>query len=143
MSYDIIYDRRFISIGDKYIPIFQFGSNNTTEMVYNREVPSKDWIILNGPFTNKVLFTSDEITEIAETFLKSDLYKSRNKPFEDGQFKKYFILGMKHAKTVEEYLSYANTITISYQEPNNKIVRIPIRNTQELINFPNLKADAF
>ena len=69
MSSEIYYDKAFISIGDKYIPLVCHGSNNTYEFNRNgREVAERYWAVLNRPYRGRSLFTSEEIQKIAETY---------------------------------------------------------------------------
>ncbi|MDO4746675.1 MAG: hypothetical protein Q4B18_08965, partial [Bacillota bacterium] len=66
MSYQIYYDKAFIKVDDKFVPMVNSGSNNCWEVNYcNREIPEKNWSVLNYTMRSKVLFTADEIVEIA------------------------------------------------------------------------------
>ena len=45
MSYEIVYDRRFIKVGDKYVPMICQGSSNGYEIVFGgREVAEKNFL---------------------------------------------------------------------------------------------------
>ena len=97
MSSEIYYDKAFISIGDKYIPLVCHGSTNTYEFNRNgREVAERYWAVLNRPYRGRSLFTSEEIQKIAETYegFSQDncggMRKSRNCAFEAGEFQKTF-----------------------------------------------------
>ena len=113
MSYQIYYDRAFIRAGDKFIPIVNSGSNNCFEYYDGREIPEKNWSVLNWKRKTQFLFTESEIKEIARDY---ELYnqesgidhKSRNVCFAHGEFERWIINGMKNAYTVEEYVSFGN-----------------------------------
>ena len=69
MSYQIYYDKAFIKVNDKFVPMVNSGSNNCWEVNYcNREIPEKNWSVLNYTMRSKVLFTADEIVEIAKRY---------------------------------------------------------------------------
>lgn len=114
MSYEIYYDRGFICVGDKFIPIACQGSNNCWEVSFNgREIPEKGWQVLNYKNRGKLLFTEDEIREIAADYERisqesGTCFKSRNRPFEKGEFERWILCGLKSAYTIEEYVSFGN-----------------------------------
>jgi hypothetical protein len=113
MSYQIYYDRAFIRIGDKFIPIANSGSNNCFEYYNGREVPEKSWNVLNWKRDYQFLFSESEIKDIARDYELNNQkfgidFKSRNRWFESGEFERWIINGMKNAYTVEEYVSFGN-----------------------------------
>jgi len=121
MSYTIIYNKAFIKIQDKYIPIIQYGDNNCYD-ISNRgkDIPAKNWDVWNytidGRMKDTILFNRDEITEIATSFGTPNsygeyLHRTRNtcfKSFMEGM--RWFDNGVKYAKTIEEYEKDGNTI---------------------------------
>ena len=120
MSSEIYYDKAFISIGDKYIPLVCHGSTNTYEFNRNgREVAERYWAVLNRPYRGRSLFTSGEIQKIAETYegFSQDncggMRKSRNCAFEAGEFQKWFLAGLKNVHTIEEYRQYGNSVVLT------------------------------
>ena len=120
MSSEIYYDKAFISIGDKYIPLVCHGSTNTYEFNRNgREVAERSWSVLNRPYRGRGLFTSEEIRKIAETYegFSQDncggMRKSRNRAFEAGEFQRWFLAGLKNAHTIEEYRQYGNSVVLT------------------------------
>lgn len=134
MSYEIIYDRRFISIGEKFIPLFQSGSSNCTE--YNdkgNEVSEKNWSIFNYGFRNKILFTESEIIELAENYKDAEFFKTRTTPFKKGEFERWFVNGTKHAQPIEYYLEFGNHMCVVEYGPNRESTRRYIRSTEELM----------
>ena len=68
MSYSIYYERAFIRIGDKFIPLVNYGSNNCWENHNGREVPEKNWNVMNWQRENQFLFTAPELRELARIY---------------------------------------------------------------------------
>jgi len=122
MSYQIYYDRAFIRVGDKYIPIANSGSNNCWEYYNGREVPEKSWNVLNWKRDYQFLFSESEIKDIARDYEANNQkfgidFKSRNRCFESGEFERWIINGMKNAYTVEEYVSFGNRFYVLDYSP--------------------------
>lgn len=66
MSSEIFYDKAFILVGEKYIPVVNHGSSNCFDFdSRGREIPEKHWSVLNYPHTGRMLFTAEEMREIA------------------------------------------------------------------------------
>lgn len=124
MSSEIFYDKAFIRAGEKYIPVVNHGSSNCFEFdSRGREIPEKTWSVLNHPYTERMLFTADEIREIADFYEEVSMSnrggtkKSRNRSFEENEFRRWILAGMKSAHTVEEYMEFGNqVIVIDYSE---------------------------
>ena len=68
MSSEIYYDRAFIRVDDRYIPIVKHSSSNCFEFEFGREVPENQWSVLNYGFHGQLLFTEDEIRQIAARY---------------------------------------------------------------------------
>lgn len=69
MSYEIYYDRAFIRVGEKFVPLVNSGSNNCFEVSYTgREIPEKNWNVLNWKRRSQLLFTKQEIEKIAADY---------------------------------------------------------------------------
>ena len=69
MSSEIYYEKAFISIGDRFIPLVCRGSTNTYEFnAHGREFAERYWSVLDLPYRGRLLFTRDEIQKIAETY---------------------------------------------------------------------------
>ncbi|MFR1480866.1 MAG: hypothetical protein ACLSB9_36905 [Hydrogeniiclostridium mannosilyticum] len=48
MSSEIFYDKAFILVGEKYIPVVNHGSSNCFDFdSRGREIPEKHWSVLN------------------------------------------------------------------------------------------------
>ena len=112
MSSEIYYDKAFVSVGNRFIPLVCRGSTNTYEFnAHGREVAERYWSVLDLPYRGRLLFTSDELQKIAETYEgfssgnRGGMRKSRNSAFEAGEFQRWFLAGLKNAHTIEEYLS--------------------------------------
>lgn len=93
MSSEIYYDRAFIRVGDRFIPVVNHGSSNCFDFdAHGREVPEKHWSVLNYTFHGRQLFTEEEIRQIAAVYeaANSDnrdgIRKSRNRSFGVGEF---------------------------------------------------------
>lgn len=119
MSSEIYYDKAFIRVEGQYIPIVNQGSSNCyTVGRSGRDVPEKYWAVLNYPHRDKVLFTEEEMQEIARTYEKisrdncGGIRKSRYRSFEDGEFGRWILSGLKSAHTVEEYRKYGNMVVV-------------------------------
>ena len=125
MSSEIYYDRAFIRVGDRFIPVVNHGSSNCFDFdAHGREVPEKHWSVLNYTFHGRQLFTEEEIRQIAAVYeaANSDnrdgIRKSRNRSFGVGEFGRWIMNGMKTAHTVEEYRASGNTVVVvEYTEP--------------------------
>ena len=106
------------------IPIVKHDSSNCFEFEFGREVPENQWSVLNYGFHDQLLFTGDEIRQIAARYeeYNSDnrggVRKSRNRSFEVGEFGRWIEGGMKTVYTVEEYTACHNTvIVVEHTEP--------------------------
>ena len=93
MSSEIYYDRAYIRVGDRFIPVVNHGSSNCFDFdACGREVPEKHWSVLNYTFHGRQLFTEEEIRQIAAIYeaANSDnrdgIRKSRNRSFDVGEF---------------------------------------------------------
>ena len=93
MSSEIYYDRAYIRVGDRFIPVVNHGSSNCFDFdACGREVPEKHWSVLNYTFHGRQLFTEEEIRQIAAVYeaANSDnrdgIRKSRNRSFDVGEF---------------------------------------------------------
>jgi len=125
MSSEIYYDRAYIRVGDRFIPVVNHGSSNCFDFdACGREVPEKHWSVLNYTFHGRQLFTEEEIRQIAAIYeaANSDnrdgIRKSRNRSFDVGEFGRWIMNGMKTAHTMEEYRACGNTVVVvEYAEP--------------------------
>lgn len=119
MSSEIFYDKAFIKVRDAYIPVVNHGSSNCFDFDFRgREIPEKHWSVLNYSYGGRMIFSSEEIQKLAdiyETFSMDNqggTRKSRYRSFEEGEFRRWFLSGMKSAHTVEEYEQYGNKVVV-------------------------------
>lgn len=142
MSYEIYYDRAFIRVGDKYIPLVNQGSNNTWQANWNgRYVPDKNWQVLNWRDRSRLLFTEAEVREIAKDYEEisqssGTCFKTRNRQFAPGEFERWLLCGLKSAKTIEEYVLYGNSLEINdFSGAYDDWVQYPFSTTEELLTL--------
>lgn len=140
MSSEIFYDRAFIQIGEKFIPMCNHGSSNCFEFshITGREIPEKHWSVLNYPYPGRFVFSKAEMQHISEVYEKINIdnrggtKKSRYTSFEPGEFGKWILGGMRNAHTVEEYTAYGNTLAV--KDYDDKYHLHSVRTTQELMD---------
>ena len=118
MSYEIYYDRAFICVEDKFVPLVNQGSNNTWETnLFGRQVPEKNWQVLNWRDRSKLLYPENEVRNIAKDYGRISeengmCFKTRNRSFVPGEFERWILCGLKSAYTAEEYISFGNSMFI-------------------------------
>lgn len=115
MSYEIFYSRAFVRMDDRYIPMVCYGSNNTFEFEGGRELPERNWHILNFGHENQILFTKEEIEQLAAHYEQisqssGTIFKSRHQAFGPGEFHRWVVNGMRTARTLEEYSKAGNKL---------------------------------
>lgn len=127
MSSEIYYAKALVSVGERFIPLVCRGSTNTYEFnVHGREIAERYWSVLALPYRGRLLFTSEEIQKIAETYEgfnsgnRGGMRKSRNSAFEVGEFQRWFLAGLKNAHTIEEYRQYGNSIVLTDRNTQKK-----------------------
>ena len=137
MSFEIYYKKAFVRVEDKFIPLANHGSSNCFAVSsIGRDIPEKHWHVLNYPRFGEWLFTASEIRELAKGYEaislgnRGGIRKSRNRPFEEREFGRWIITGMKSAHTVEEYTSYGNWLIVANYETGE---RIQVYKTEELL----------
>lgn len=144
MSYEIFYDRAFIRVKDLFIPIVNQGSNNTWERSYfsRRDVPEKNWQVLNWRNRSQLLYTEDEVRKIAKDYEEisqesGTCFKTRNRQFESGEFERWILCGLKSAFTIEEYIAAGNRLEIhDYSEQEIKDwKRYPFSTTEDFLSL--------
>lgn len=84
-----------------------------------REIPEKTWSVLNHPYTERMLFTADEIREIADFYEEVSMSnrggtkKSRNRSFEENEFRRWILAGMKSALPVGGIYGFGNHVIVN------------------------------
>lgn len=131
MSYEIIYGKQFVDIGEgKYIPLVLMGSNNCTMFVNGREILERDWT----PLCN--LAIENSVSTTREAFLNNGkmqrIFNSEYEFAREGSkwlmckdAKKWIENCFKNARTIEEireYLPYQFLImeAVGYGEKDGK-----------------------
>lgn len=125
MSSEIFYDKAFICVGEQFIPVVNHGASNCFDFdSRGREIPEKHWTVLNYTFRGRQIFNAEEMQQIAAVYEEASssnrggTRKSRYRSFEEGEFGRWILAGIKSAHTVEEYTLYGNTVVIvDYTEP--------------------------
>lgn len=139
MSSEIYYDKAFIRVPGGYIPVANHGSSNCFDISWSgRGIPEKHWNVLNYPNYGKMVFTADEMAEVAKVYEEINMSdrggtkKSRYQSFEEGEFGRWILSGMKTAHTVEEYKQCGNTVVI-LDYSTAVWQKIPVSTTDELL----------
>lgn len=147
MSYEIIYDKQFIKVKDKFIPMVLSGSNNCYEYdpYTGRERRERTWFNILQ-YKKKYLWTREELLNYCEEY-KNELIERWKEPDKDiniddkfgsyagigisgywgnttyKKFKGIFTAGMKRALTIEQLTQYnifLNIRTYAYDEEKIK-----------------------
>lgn len=108
MSIEIVYDRKFIRCGDRFIPFCLYGSNNCTQFNYRtgREILERSW----STFTygdDMLLATADDLMAIVRKYNPGpggEHFRWRGELLSDEQVVKFYEQGIKGAVTVEELI---------------------------------------
>ena len=145
MSYEIYYDRAYVRVGDMFIPLVNQGSNNCWEYNYfsKRDIPEKSWQVLNWQHRGQLLFSAEEVRAQAAIYEASSrengmCYKTRNTSFADGEFGRWIVNGMKTAYTIEEYVSFGNSLSIHDYSVWENRKDYPFRTTEEFLELLEL-----
>lgn len=143
MSYEIYYDRAFIRVGERFVPLVNQGSNNCWETNWNgRDIPEKNWQVLNWRRRSQLIFTEDEVKQIAKDYEQvsqesGTCFKTRHRPFGKGEFERWVLCGLKSAYTIEEYVGFGNRFAIHDYSSNNMDAwkLYPFSTTAEFLNL--------
>lgn len=137
MSSEIFYTKAYIKVDDKFIPLINHGSSNCSTINFQgREVPDKHWSVICYPYEDRLIFTEEEMREIARQHEKANTNnrggtkKSRYKAFEIGEFERWFLGGLRYAYTVEEYTHFGNTVQVIDYDTRKKTT---VKTTDELL----------
>ena len=140
MSSEIFYDKAFILADGRYIPIVNHGSSNCFDFdSRGREIPERYWSVLSYPFHGRLIFTAEEIKQIAaahetaNTENRGGTLKSRNRAFEVGEFGRWILAGLNSAHTVEEYRNFGNSVIIIDYDRNWS--KASVASTVELLDI--------
>jgi len=142
MSWEIIYDKQFVKVNDKYVAIVLTGSNNCYDVggYGTRDRRERNWYNISHVNTNgKKLATAKELLDGCDEYRESLVkrHQERDDPYSDnrfgyfsslcigstthsttfGQYKGIFATGIKKALTVEqlaEVNEYVMVFTYDY-----------------------------
>ena len=116
MSYEILYNKQFVKVGeDKFLPMILIGSNNcTTISDRGREIRARDWH-RDSFNSNGIIFpTGEQILNKIDEYRNSLLDKNETKEeykYDDEHFGSNTSLAMygKHKLTFSQYRSFYKT----------------------------------
>lgn len=154
MSYELIYDKQFIKVEDKFIPMVIIGSSNLFEYSGARV---RNWSKLSVGDSTQILYTENELLSYADNI--RDSYKKRDAEYNDksfgyfssiaiggkgthnttfGMFKGIFKTGIKKALTIEQ-LNEAGVSIVVTNTYNRTIisnyVSERVTNKEELLSY--------
>lgn len=150
MSYEIVYNRQFLRVDDKVIPLALHGSNNCYEMTYNgRERRERYWSPLYCDSNRLPIFSEDELMEYAQSLCNgsTEHFVRNGKWIDDTRLIRFFRNGIKNAKTIEElkeeyYFHHLSGYLSVWNGGNNTVEgRSDIYSTEELKTFLSYAED--
>lgn len=108
MSYDIVYNKQFLKIDGKNIPLILYGSSNCYDVLQNgRQRRERKWGTIYTGGSNKIIaVTEAEIMEKIESCCDGgkhqEHFMKNGKWVDDKSIIRFFQNGIKNAKTIEE-----------------------------------------
>lgn len=108
MSYSIVYNKQFLKIDGKIIPLVLYGSNNCYDVLPNgRQRRERQWYSLYFNGTNEqIAATEAEIMERVKSYCDGGEYQEHfmqnGKWIDDKGLIRFIQNGIKNAKTIEE-----------------------------------------
>lgn len=108
MSYEIVYNKQFLKINGKIIPLTLHGSNNCYDVLPNgRQRREREWdAIYIGGSNRQIAATESEIIKEIESCCDGGEYQEHfmqnGKWVDDKGLIRFFQNGIKNAKTIEE-----------------------------------------
>lgn len=106
MSYEIVYNRQFLKIDDKIIPLVLHGSNNSYEITWNgKERRERNWNPMYLSCNKMIAITENELMKLIEDCCDGtcqEHFMRNNKWVDDKGLIRFFQNGIKNAKTIEE-----------------------------------------
>jgi len=152
MSYEIVYNKQFLKIDGKIIPLILHGSNNCYEILSDgRQRRKREWsTIYIGGSNRSIVSTEAEIMKEIKSCCDGGEYQEHfvqnRKWVNDKGLIRFFQNGIKNAKTIEELKSKpgarqryaAMKKYFSYVKNNNKALKEPC-----IIDFDGEKYTSF
>lgn len=106
MSYTIVYNRQFLKIDDKIIPLVLYGSNNCYEIMWRgRKRRERSWNPMYLGSNKLIAITEKELMKLVEECSDGtcqEHFMRNNKFVDDKGLIRFFQNGIKNAKTIEE-----------------------------------------
>ena len=97
MSYEIVYNRQFLKIDDKIIPLVLYGSSR------GRERRERSWHPIYCGRNETIAFSGNKIQERTKSHFNGCEHFMRNgKWVDDAGLLRFFQSGIKEEKTIEE-----------------------------------------
>lgn len=131
MSREIIYDKQFIKVADRFIPMILSGSNNCYEWGNGRERRARSWFPMNSdaglmPTKKQILTDAENLNKSNYGRYGSDNEYNENKflsylaweigqRYSFSQYKSWLKTAMKKAITLEQLEELGNGITLVAQ----------------------------
>lgn len=147
MSYSIVYNKQFLKIDGKIIPLVLYGSNNCYESLPNgRQRREREWYSLyfNGG-NEQIATTETEIMERIKSYCDGGEYQEHfiqnGKWVDDKGLIRFIQNGIKNAKTIEElkedyFFRGMHGYFSAWKEIDNIIEsRVEINSSDDLRNF--------
>lgn len=105
MSYEIVYNRNFLKVDGKIIPLVLYGSNNCYQYdsITGKERREREWHPMYLGRNTNIALTPDKLLEHIRTCFNGYEHFVRNgKWVDDAGLMRFFEKGIKEAKTIEE-----------------------------------------
>lgn len=145
MSYTIVYNRQFLKIDDKIIPLVLYGSNNCYEVTSSgKERRERDWDAMYLGHNKTIAITENKLMKLIEDCCDGayqEHFMRNNKWVDDKGLIRFFQNGIKNAKTIEEmneeyYFSGLQGYFSVWKHMNNTIEnKVEINSSEDLREF--------
>ena len=145
MSYEIVYNRQFLKIDGKIVPLVLYGSNNCCEIMWNgRQRRERSWNPMYFGRNTMIAQTEENIMERINSCCDGtyeEHFVRNGKWVDDKGLIKFFQNGIKNAKTIEElkeeyFFNGMRGYFSVWNGENNKIENdVEIFSTDDLRNY--------
>lgn len=107
MSYEIVYNKQFLKIDGKIIPLVLHGSNNCYESLYNgRQRRDRNWNPFYIGSNKQIALLETDLIKMVESLCDGGEYQEHfmqnGKLIDDKGLIRFFQNGIKNAKTIEK-----------------------------------------
>lgn len=154
MSYERVMDKRFVKVGDLYLPLYLHGSSNCTMFENGREVFERYWSVFFADNATNLLCSKEGMIDFCKELLDNHTANYEYEWYKVGAnwvcgdaIYKQIENACKNALSVEEYLAYGNNhiscaIRVYDKEYHSREVNFKyIDTTEELIDWCNSFAE--